>query len=83
MSGGHFDHNQCHIHTIAESIQSYLDGGNEYGYCPEVLEKMEHAVKVLNEAFVYAHRIDWLLSDDDGEQTFLKLLEEDLNDRQI
>jgi hypothetical protein len=29
-------------------------------------------------AQVYAHRVDWLLSGDDGEESFLRRLAEDL-----
>ena len=35
-------------------------------------------LKILNKAFVYVNRIDWLLSGDDGEETFHKRLKEDL-----
>jgi len=35
-------------------------------------------MKVLKVASVYAQRIDWLLSGDDGEESFLKRLKEEL-----
>jgi hypothetical protein len=35
-------------------------------------------MKVLRVAAVYAQRIDWLLSGDDGEESFLKRLKEEL-----
>lgn len=50
-----------------------------YEYPPEVIEQFKIAVKKLREAQVYAHRIDWLLSDDDGEESFLRRLKEDLS----
>jgi hypothetical protein len=28
---------------------------------------------------VYAHRVDWLVSGDDGEESFMKRFDEDLN----
>jgi len=34
---------------------------------------------LLRKAEIYAQRIDWLVSGDDGNDTFLKRLEEDLN----
>jgi hypothetical protein len=49
-----------------------------YKYPDEVIDKFKIAIKLLNEARVYAHRIDWLLSGDDGEETFLERLNEDL-----
>lgn len=50
-----------------------------YEYPNEVIEKFKEAVKILRQAEVYAQRVDWLLSGDDGEESFLKRLEEDLN----
>lgn len=49
-----------------------------YEYPPEVIEKFKIAVQKLREAQIYAHRIDWLLSGDDGEETFLERLEDEL-----
>jgi hypothetical protein len=50
-----------------------------YEYPAEVIEKFKVAVEILKRAQIYAHRIDWLVSGDDGEETFLKRLENDLN----
>ena len=50
-----------------------------YKYPDEVIEKMKEAVKVLKIAQVYAQRVDWLLSGDDGEESFLRRLDEDLD----
>jgi hypothetical protein len=44
-----------------------------------VIAKFKDAVNILNIAEVYAQRIDWLLSGDDSEESFLKRLDEDLN----
>ena len=41
---------------------------------------MKEGIEILKKAQIYAHRIDWLLSGDDGEESFLKRLEEDLNE---
>lgn len=51
-----------------------------YKYPDEVIEKMKEGIEVLKRAQIYAHRIDWLLSGDDGEESFLKRLEEELNE---
>ena len=47
-------------------------------YSEEVLNKFKEAVKYLRIAQVYAQRIDWYLSGDDGEESFFERLEEDL-----
>ena len=39
---------------------------------------MKEAVKALKIAQVYAQRVDWLFSGDDGEESFLSRLEEEL-----
>lgn len=94
MSGGKFDYYQHHIHYIAETIQSMLDRqgtkksaddyysfeSDEYETFPEEVEaKMREGLAVLRRAYIYAHRIDWYLSGDDGDENFLKRLEEELN----
>lgn len=50
----------------------------------EVLNEFRKGLRVLREAYVYAQRIDYLLSGDDSDEAFLKRLKkelEDLNDR--
>ena len=49
-------------------------------YSPIVISKLYGAVAALRVAYVYAQRVDWLLSDDDGEESFLKHLEEELKE---
>lgn len=64
-----------------ESEHYYDEDGKEtnyYDYEPETIEEFCKAIKVLREAAVYAQRIDWLLSGDDGEETFHKRLKEEL-----
>jgi hypothetical protein len=47
---------------------------------PETLEEFKNALRTLKRAAVYAQRIDWFLSGDDGEENFHKRLKEDLED---
>jgi len=51
-----------------------------YEYPEEVIEKFKEAVIVLRKAAVYAQRVDWLLSGDDGEEKFLERLKKDLEE---
>lgn len=51
-----------------------------YKYSDEVIEKFKEGLHHLKIAYVYAQRIDWLLSDDDSEESFLERLEQELND---
>ena len=89
MSGGHFDYNQYRITTIADTIDSLIwnnnseevnDWGDKIsrGYSEETIAEFEKAVYYLNLAYTYAQRIDWLVSGDDGEETFHRRLTDDL-----
>ena len=52
-----------------------------YYYFPDnIIEKFKEGYWKLREAEIYAQRIDWLLSGDDGENEFLKRLTEDLEE---
>jgi hypothetical protein len=44
-------------------------------YSPETIAEFEKAVTVLKLAYVYTQRIDWLISGDDGEDSFHKRLQ--------
>ena len=81
MSGGHFNYKQHSLLDIADGIGSAILNNdstekNEWGdtigrqYSPETIAEFEKAVKALKLAYVYAQRIDWLLSGDDGEDSF-------------
>lgn len=47
-------------------------------YSDVVNEKMKEAVKQLRIASIYVKRIDWFLSGDDAEDSFIERLENDL-----
>lgn len=91
MSGGHFDYLQYQIRQIADEVEQLIikNGAkrehkesweDEYHnkYSDEVIEKFKEGFDFLRKAEIYAQRIDWLVSGDDGEGSFLKRLENDL-----
>jgi len=88
MSGGHFDYNQQKIGGIADEIEMFIqnndiedgDTGIFIGlrYSPETLDEFCNAIRALKIARVYAQRVDWLVSDDDSEDTFHARLAIDL-----
>ena len=45
----------------------------------EVQERMRHAIRALKIAKIYAQRVDWYLSGDDGEESFLERLDRELD----
>jgi hypothetical protein len=48
-------------------------------YPEEIQEKFREAIEILKKAEIYAQRVDYYLSGDDGEDSFLERLEDDLN----
>ena len=61
-----------------EWYEKYPEDKFHYKYPDEVIEKMKEAVNALKIAQIYAQRVDWLLSGDDGEESFLSRLEDEL-----
>ena len=55
------------------------DETHHYEYPPEVIEQFKEGLEILKKAAIYAQRIDWLVSGDDGEESFLSRLKEDLD----
>lgn len=92
MSGGHYNYYQRNILDIVESIEEiiennrkpvekkdrYFDEEYYHDYPDEVIEKFKEGIGHLKIAYVYAQRIDWLISGDDGEESFLERLKNDL-----
>lgn len=80
MSGGHFDYQQYKMGEIAESIEDLIERSPDEDwmkYSSKTLETFKNAVFFLRISEIYAQRIDWLVSGDDGEDTFHKRLAED------
>jgi len=89
MSGGHFDYQQHRIRDILENIEELIISNNDttlnewgspvgYQFSQEVMEEFKKACFYLKRAYIYAHRIDWLVSGDDGEASFFKRLKIEL-----
>lgn len=85
MSGGYFDHQQYGLGQMADEIEDaiYKNSGTDEtkyynNFSEETLIEFEDAITFLKLAQVYVQRIDWLLSGDDGEETFHKRLKADL-----
>jgi hypothetical protein len=88
MSGGTFGYSQYSIKDIYETIEYHLEiqgKETEYGgeypiFEQQVLKQLQDAVECLKKAYVYAHRVDWFLAGDDGNENFIKRLNEELNE---
>ena len=86
MSGGRFDYAQYRLSEIVDSIEQEIrdndksedDYSTPHNFKPGTLAEFQKGIDYLKKAQVYAQRIDWLVSGDDGEETFHERLKEDL-----
>ena len=90
MSGGSFGYKQYDLQYIADEIEQVIQefergDKSEYGDYqkwnfenPQTIAEFRYAIKMLKIAQIYAHRIDWLLASDDGEDDFHERLKHDL-----
>jgi hypothetical protein len=79
MSGGKFDYMQYRIDQVADDLNQQIrraESGekDQYGYSlnykPETIAKFKECEETLRRAAAMLQRVDWLLSDDDGEDNF-------------
>ena len=95
MSGGFFDYAQFRIGEIIDGIERVMaknvddeatsrrldeEGEWHYSFNQETLNEFRNGIQALKKAFVYAHRIDWLLSGDDDEEGFHVDLKKELEE---
>ena len=60
---------------------SFDDSDRTYAtYERKTIDIMKRAVYVLRMAYIYAKRVDWMLSGDDCEETLVKRLDKELKD---
>lgn len=89
MSGGRFQYKQNEIGHIADDIETIVENNDSkardswgapigWGYDAEVIAEFKNAVRALRIAQVYAQRVDWLVSCDDGPESFLRRLRDEL-----
>ena len=58
--------------------EKYPDDLNHYQYPDDVIEEFKKGYWILRKAAIYAQRIDWILSGDDGDESFIRRLNEEL-----
>lgn len=59
--------------------ERYPDEKLHYKYPDEVIEELKKGADIIAKAQIYMQRIDWLLSGDDGVESFLRRLRNDLD----
>ena len=60
-------------------IEKYPEDKFHYQYPDHILKELKAAVHSLRVAEIYAQRVDWLFSGDDGQESFIERLKEDLD----
>jgi len=81
MSGGYFDYNQYRLQEMIDELEKreerirQLDE-DAYDFLTE--DMIEDAKVIAKLAQIFIHRVDWLLSGDDGPETFKERIKEDL-----
>jgi hypothetical protein len=80
VSGGYFGYAQYKIDQISDQISEVIrdNDKSQFPFSPATIQKLTEAIYALETAFVYAKRVDWLISGDDDEESFQKRLLEDL-----
>ena len=88
MSGGYFDYVQNSIEVAARKIEKLIASNNDESltqwgdpvgqfYDPETIERFKQAAEAAHKAAAMIQRVDWLLSGDDGEESFHKRWDEE------
>lgn len=85
MSGGAFDYKQYSLEYIADEIDTLIRNnekvdqwGDKNNFSEKTLLRFQEGIEQIKKAAIYAQRIDWLVSGDDGEKTFHERLAEEL-----
>lgn len=86
MSGGHFNYKQYELSYIVDEIEQAIIDNDPSGrevwdkpFSEDTIAEFRNAVYYLKKAQIYAQRVDWLLSCDDGEESFHRRLREELS----
>ena len=77
MSGGEFDYIQYTIDGTADKLESIILVNDEYSSA--TIDQFRIGLHHLRLAAIYLHRIDYLVSCDDSEDSFHSRLQEELN----
>lgn len=79
MSGGHFDYIQYQMNQTADDLNELITTTQE-SYSPATIAEFVTGLHYLQLAAIYIHRIDYLVSCDDSEDSFHSHLMEQLNE---
>ena len=58
--------------------EKYPEDRNHYEYPADVIAEFKKGYEILRKAAIYTQRIDWLLSGDDGDESFIRRLNDEM-----
>ena len=79
MNGGNLDYFYSRFDEPLEKISKEIKWGKNK-WSPKVLSEFQNAIKYLKIAQVYSHDVEWLLSGDYGDDSFLESIKEELEE---
>ena len=79
MSGGSLDYFYFRFEEPLSTISKEIKWGKNK-WAPETLLAFQNSIRYLKIAQIYAQRVEWLLSGDDGEDSFIERLKEELEE---
>jgi 2-methylisocitrate lyase-like PEP mutase family enzyme len=79
VSGGYFTPSAWQFSIIADDIEDAIKRNQCGTYSLETMAKFAEAARTIRRAVAMAERVDYLLSDDDGEDDFHKRWKEVLD----
>lgn len=62
----------------SDFYEDYPEELYHHKYPKEIIKEFRKGLKILRKAQIYAHEIDWLISGDNGDESFLRSLKEEL-----
>lgn len=91
MSGGTWEYIQYRFQDIGDDLERLIknndsDELNDYGdvvgrhYKPETIQKLKEAATHVRETAIMLQRVDYLLAGDDGEESFHKRWNSDMEE---
>ena len=63
--------------TDDEWYEKYPEDKYHYKYSDEIIKEFKNSIEIIKLAQIYMHRLDWLLSGDDGDESFIERLKKD------
>lgn len=78
MSGGHFNYIQYRFLEVADQMEEILKNQEDYDLDHEAIEYITVGMNLVKIAQIFVQRTDWLISGDDGLESFKERLREDL-----